>query len=574
LNRYTPADPASEWLSLDSLKLNGHLRYSFGATSDYARKPLVLFGPTRQELDAPVSDQLYLHLGGAVVLFDQLRLSANLPVLIVNKGEPGLRRGQTYATDEGFSLGDLRLGGDYRMLGGAGEAFSLAAGMQLYIPTGNRDAYASDGTLRVVPRIQAAGEMGIWVYAARLAFDARFLQADFGGLPFGNEVAFAAAAGVRIADRRLMIGPEFFGSTVVSDGVIFKKRATPMEAVLSARYRITDEMGVGVSGGPGFTPTPGSPAFRVLVSFFYSPAVEIEPSIPPPEQVHDVDGDGVPDGQDACPNVSGPERPAAETNGCPDSDGDTILDSQDACPQLAGEPSDDPKKHGCNVPKDKDGDGILDAFDACPTEAGVASSEPEKHGCPILPDADDDGVPDRDDACRDVFGSANPDPKLNGCRPDTDHDFIFDSHDACPATPGEPDPLPTKNGCPKVEVAGSELKLLERIEFEDNGATVRISSMNVLSGVLRVLNEHPEFIKVRIEVYTDDVGNAAANKQLAKDRANAVIAWLGSLGLPASRFEAVGHGKDKPLVPGTTEEARQANRRVRITVVGTSGTAP
>jgi OmpA-OmpF porin, OOP family len=574
LNRFTPADPGSDWLSLDSLKLDGHLRYSFSATSDYGRKPLVLYGSNGKELDAPVSDQLYLHLGGAVILLDRVRISANFPLLVINEGKGGALNNQLFSSEEGVAVGDLRLGSDVRLFGTHGDPLTFSAGLALHLPTGNRKAYASDGKPRLVPRVQAAGEMGMWVYAARVAFDGRFLQTDFADRPFGNELAFAAAVGVRVADRRILVGPELFGSTVVSDGAAFKSTSTPIEAVLSARYRITDEMGLGVSGGPGFSHALGSPAFRFLVSFVYSPVFLAEPPPSLPIEIHDLDGDGISDVQDACPTTSGPERPAPETNGCPDSDGDTFLDSQDACPLQAGDPSDDPKKHGCSIPKDLDQDGILDVVDACPNEVGVANADPQKYGCPILPDADNDGVPDRDDACRDVAGTANDDPKQNGCRSDKDHDFIFDSHDACPEVPGEPDPLPAKNGCPKVELVSGELKILEPIEFDSNTAIIRSESINVLSGVLRVLNEHPELIKVRIEAYTDDDGNAAANKQLSKARAEAVAAWFVTLGLQASRFESVGYGKEKPLGRSKTEEARKANRRIRFLVIAGTGNAP
>ena len=46
----------------------------------------------------------------------------------------------------------------------------------------------------------------------------------------------------------------------------------------------------------------------------------------------DTDKDGIPDKDDACPDVAGPK----EFNGCPDTDGDGIPDKDDACPDVAG----------------------------------------------------------------------------------------------------------------------------------------------------------------------------------------------------------------------------------------------
>jgi len=90
----------------------------------------------------------------------------------------------------------------------------------------------------------------------------------------------------------------------------------------------------------------------------------------------DTDKDGIPDKDDACPEVAGPK----EFNGCPDTDGDGIPDKDDACPDIAGLK----EFNGC---PDTDGDGIADKDDACPEVAGLK----EFNGCP---DTDGDGVPD------------------------------------------------------------------------------------------------------------------------------------------------------------------------------------
>jgi outer membrane protein OmpA-like peptidoglycan-associated protein len=61
----------------------------------------------------------------------------------------------------------------------------------------------------------------------------------------------------------------------------------------------------------------------------------------------------------------------AKFNGCPDIDGDGIIDSEDECPELAG------KINGC---PDTDGDGIVDPKDKCPKLFGVAAN----NGCPEI----------------------------------------------------------------------------------------------------------------------------------------------------------------------------------------------
>ena len=100
----------------------------------------------------------------------------------------------------------------------------------------------------------------------------------------------------------------------------------------------------------------------------------------------DTDKDGIPDKDDACPEVAGPK----EFNGCPDTDGDGIPDKDDACPDIAGLK----EFNGC---PDTDGDGIADKDDACPQVKGPK----EFNGCP---DTDGEGIPDKDDACPEVAG--------------------------------------------------------------------------------------------------------------------------------------------------------------------------
>lgn len=85
-------------------------------------------------------------------------------------------------------------------------------------------------------------------------------------------------------------------------------------------------------------------------------------------------------------------KPAAPT----DVDGDGIFDQVDSCPQVAGVI----RYHGCPIP-DRDGDGINDEEDQCPDVKGVV---PYK-GCPI-PDKDQDGIADAQDKCPDLPGSA------------------------------------------------------------------------------------------------------------------------------------------------------------------------
>ncbi len=73
---------------------------------------------------------------------------------------------------------------------------------------------------------------------------------------------------------------------------------------------------------------------------------------------------------------------------------------------------------------------------------------------------------------------------------------------------------------------------------------------------------------LRIEGNTDATGPRPVNVALSRKRADAVKDYLvKTFGIPAARFQTLGHGPDKPVAPNTTETGRQLNRRTDIKVI-------
>ena len=224
---------------------------------------------------------------------------------------------------------------------------------------------------------------------------------------------------------------------------------TTPTTVTSLNSTNTDQDGDGVQDGTDLCPTVSGPSFNGGC----------------PVSANDADGDGTPNSDDQCPLVVGPStnggcpvsgadsdedgtpdttdqcvlQPGPMSNqGCPvsanDADGDGTPDSTDKCILVPGSISNE----GCPVsPTDADGDGVSNSTDHCPYVAGPANN----NGCPA--DSDSDGVPDDDDACDSI-----PGPVSNqGCpvnTTDTDGDTVPDSSDECPTQAGPP----SNNGCP------------------------------------------------------------------------------------------------------------------------------
>jgi OmpA-OmpF porin, OOP family len=532
LDRFNPSERGSEWFAMDSLDLRGSWRPAIGLVGELADSPLVLYNPDGSTRAIPVHHQLVLHPGASVVLFDRVRIGFDLPIAVYQDGSTGTVSGVTYAGVTSAGVGDLRLGADARIVGQYGDVFRLAAGAQLFAPSGSRSNYLSDGSVRVIiPRVLVAGDVDGFSYAAQVGFNYRGLTDSFGGTGLGSEFVFGMSVGVHALQRNLLIGPELYGSTVVTNGAAFATVDTPLEVMLGAHYLIASTVRVGAGAAPGLTRGYGEPAVRYVLSVEWAPA-------PEPAPPADRDHDGILDADDACPDVPGVHTDDPSTNGCPaaepppvaDRDQDGVPDDVDACPDVPGVKTDDPKTNGC--PPDRDHDGILDADDACPDVPGVKTSDPKTNGCPPDPDRDKDGIPNEQDACPDTPGPKNADPK--------------------------------KNGCPEAAIVGKQIVILEQVKFATGSAKILPASDTVLTAVLDVLTQHPDIKHLRIEGHTDNVGAAAMNKALSTRRAASVVAWLVQHGVDGSRLSSEGFGMERPIDSNTTPEGRQNNRRVEL----------
>jgi len=76
-----------------------------------------------------------------------------------------------------------------------------------------------------------------------------------------------------------------------------------------------------------------------------------------------------------------------------------------------------------------------------------------------------------------------------------------------------------------------------------------------------LLNSEPT-ASVEIQGHTDNVGDAAANKELSKKRAEAVKRYLINAGVAEARMTAIGYGSEMPIADNSTPKGKEKNRRV------------
>lgn len=557
LSRFDPAPAGDRMFGVPSPFVAGKATLHAALLAEYAHHELGIrldSGGTETYVGAVVAHRVLLHGNVNFALWNRLAINLEIPVAVLQKGDDPSALNTTYVSPSTAQIGELRLGARLRLLGDYHDPFQLGIGGSIWFPTTPSVSFMGDGKVHGYPHLLLGGEVArrmVWSAAAGPELRGETVYA---GVAQGTQVRFGAGVGFLLGEsRHFQLGAELYGN-----GNLGTAAQTPnAELLFDARYRVIDDLEIGVGAGPGLSKSVGSPDVRAVAMIAYTPEQKI---IPP-----DRDKDGIIDVEDACPDVPGIRHEDPKKNGCPsDRDNDGILDVQDACPDVAGVSNADPKKNGC--PPDRDNDGILDAQDACPDVAGVPNADPKKNGCPS--DRDEDGIVDAQDACPDLKGVASADPKQNGCPPDTDGDGIRDDQDACPREKGVADPDPKQNGCPKsVRVTAGEIVILQQVQFDTAKATIKPVSNALLDEVAGVLKDHAEITKLEVQGHTDNVGLKKANQKLSQGRADSVMKALVSRGIVATRLTAKGYGQEVPIADNKTAAGRQENRRVQFKIL-------
>jgi OOP family OmpA-OmpF porin len=319
-----------------------------------------------------------------------------------------------------------------------------------------------------------------------------------GRLRDGSRLTYGAGASFRVADP-LDVVVETYGTYLLSDSDAALKPSN--EALAGIKLFVDKSSHLVIGAGPRYTSGFEAADFRGVIGFVFEPPA------------FDSDGDGIPDGEDSCPNVPGVR-------------------------------STDPAKNGC--PLDSDDDGIPDSEDACPYVKGPRTNNPRTNGCPPIPevppppveDLDNDGVPNVEDACPTLAGPRHPDPK--------------------------------RNGCPDIVFGPTSMTVFDKILFKTGSAEILPESNPILDKVAKALNEHPEMLLLEVAGHADERGSEKLNLNLTQARVDSVMIALVARNVERSRLRARGYGYYCPRDEGHDEEAWSKNRRVEFLILRTT----
>ena len=112
-----------------------------------------------------------------------------------------------------------------------------------------------------------------------------------------------------------------------------------------------------------------------------------------------------------------------------------------------------------------------------------------------------------------------------------------------------------------VAQAGSDT-----VYFDTDQYSLDMADMDTLDAQARWLIAHPN-LRASIEGHADERGTREYNLALAERRANAARDYLIAQEVPASRLLVTSWGKERPVAPGSNEEAWAQNRRSVTLVV-------
>lgn len=120
-----------------------------------------------------------------------------------------------------------------------------------------------------------------------------------------------------------------------------------------------------------------------------------------------------------------------------------------------------------------------------------------------------------------------------------------------------------------IEVIGSEeytiYRLDETVMFDTDQSVIKPAAAEKLKQVAASLTKRFNGGRVRVFGFTDAVGSATYNKELAEKRAEAVKAWLAQNGnVNADLISVHPVGEARPIASNATAAGKAQNRRVEI----------
>lgn len=538
VQQFKPVTGVHGFMLVHDARLQGVFQPAVSVSLNYAVNPLEVQGQDYSRQFGLVDGIFGVDITGAIGLLPFLDVGLDLPILQVPVLTDFISQNVIGGRRVAASLGDIRLEARVRVLDPDKKPIGLAFRPFIFFPTGDERAGLGRGNFAGGAAVIVSQSWTRFRFAANAGYGI-YPRGDVASLSTGDEIFFSVGGGFSPIVDKLDVNVELDGS--LTPGLAGADRDgrerfgdpahTPVELLVSARYRFPFGLSVGGGVGKGLSAGFGSPDVR----FFATAAMAF--SITP-----DKDKDGIKNKDDACPEEPEDFDEFEDADGCPDpdNDGDQIADVEDACPDAPEDFDEFEDADGCPE-LDNDGDGIEDTEDSCPMDAEDVDTYEDEDGCPDV---------------------------------DNDADGILDVDDNCPLDPEDMDDWEDDDGCPEdtdepklAYIEGDRIVITEKVYFATGKASVLRRSLGVVAAVAAVLSDHPEIKKVEVGGHTDSVGSRRSNERLSAKRAAAVADKLVVFGVGEDRLVSKGYGESSPIADNDTDEGKEQNRRVEFSIL-------
>lgn len=348
---FRPSAAPRDLVMVQKSEVIGHLSPVFGIYTDIALDPLTLLAvQTGKSIDA-VGARLQVTGLAGVGFYDWFDVGVAVPFVAWQTSD-NLRSLGTEGEIAPQALGDIRLSTKialpyFNRKARIKEGLGMAVGGDLNLPTGNQNAFTSDGAVTGAVRyivdyrfnfgliISANG--GVWLRPDR----------QFAGTKVGDMASWGTAAEMYVVQRwGWSVLGGVYGHVSLSS-FPDSPAQVPAEALLAMRWQWKNGFTLTVGGNFGANCGFGAPVFRAFAGLNWTPSSSREQ-----EEVNrlkqkdsnDPDHDGLIEKADKCPDEPG----TPQNFGCPDQDKDSdgIVDREDECPELASGPR---GQKGCPV---------------------------------------------------------------------------------------------------------------------------------------------------------------------------------------------------------------------------------
>jgi outer membrane protein OmpA-like peptidoglycan-associated protein len=531
-------------LDVESGAVPGHLGWGLSAWLSTADDPLVVRrGPGGERAGALVSQRAGATLAGSLALFDRVQLGLVLPVILHQSQDPGLASMTGGLASDG--VGDARVVLEQQLLAAGRAGVDLSLTGTLTLPTAGAGDYRGDRGVSFAPELALSRGFGALRLATNLGYRAR-RDSRLADLSVGDELVARAAAAYRLGrpgGRPLEVALSLSGATSATAPLAAGNR-DPLELLGGGSYGVTRSLVAMAAAGTGIGEGFGAPDWRIVVGLRFShasgstaqrrpvPVIAAAPAIAP--------------GRAAAPASELASAPASELASAPASESE-LAAAPAVVPGRAAAPASGPTHAPEPTVAPASELAVAPASELAVAPASGPTHAPEPTVAPASVSA--------------PASSPQPAPA-----PDRDRDGVSDFLDNCPDRAGQP----ARGGCEELQlvaISGVQIVILEPVQFATDRARIHRRSHRLLRNVARVILAHPEIARVRVEGHTDDRGDAAANLDLSRRRAEAVVAFLVAHGVERSRLEPRGHGAERPIADNRSDQGRRANRRVELHIV-------